>query len=287
MKFFEPFLHFFTPRHSNNHKAKALHISSISTYIVLLLVFQIVITAFAKFQPGVLGYASNITASDLLKYSNAARKGAGVGELVLNGQLTTAAEAKAADMFANQYWAHTSPSGRDPWSFISDSGYAYLFAGENLARDFGDSKSVVDAWMNSPSHKENLLNSRYQDVGFAVVNGKYNGYETTLVVQMFGAKSAVTPSVEPEKPVTLVPATVPTPTPAVLGNVNAPKMDLFLITKDVSLGLIVLLLGILMIDSVLVYRRKAVRLSGHNLAHLIFLIGLLVVLNFIGRGLVL
>ncbi|MCL4397686.1 CAP domain-containing protein [Patescibacteria group bacterium] len=296
MRLLEPFLHFLTPRQSNNHKAKALHVSSVTTYIVLLLVFQIILTGVAKFNPGVLGYASNITVTDLLKYTNDQRVAAGQMPLKLNDQLNRAAEAKAADMFANQYWAHTSPQGKDPWSFITAAGYSYLFAGENLARDFGDSKSVVDAWMNSPSHRENLLNSRYADVGFAVVNGKYNGYETTLVVQMFGAQSARTPTVEE----TSVPAQVQetssesakqsTPAGMILntetGN-SQPKIDAFGLTKTVSVALTVLLLGVLVVDSALVYRRKTVRLSGHNLAHLVLLIALLVALNLIGRGIVL
>lgn len=290
MRILEPFLHFLTPRHTNNHKAKALHVSSITTYIILLLVFQIILTGIARFNPGVLGYASNISIPDLLNDTNDHRIAAGQPALILNSQLSNAAAAKAADMFANQYWAHTSPSGLDPWHFISQVGYNYLFAGENLARDFGDSKSVVDAWMNSPSHRENLLNPRYQEIGFAVVNGKYNGYETTLVVQMFGAKSVQTPTVE-ETPAKV--QAEPTPQSSSAGMIlntqsgSKPKIDAFGLTKTVSLALTILLLGVLVVDSFLVYRRKTVRLSGHNLAHLVLLLALLVALNLIGRGIVL
>lgn len=297
MRLFEPLLHFFTPRHTNNHKAKALHVSSVTTYIALLLIFQIVLTGLVKFNPGVLGYASNITVIDLLKDTNEKRAEAGLPALVLNNQLSTAAGAKAENMFAEQYWAHTSPSGLDPWHFITNSGYNYLFAGENLARDFGDSKSVVDAWMNSPSHKENLLNSRYQDIGFAVVNGKYNGYETTLVVQMFGAKAAGTATVEenvqPVQPVAKAPVASETgkqasPAGMVLNTKSlVPPTDIFNLTKMVSMGLTGILLGVLVIDSILVYKRKTVRLSGHNFAHLLFLLALLAVLNLVGRGIIL
>lgn len=273
MKILEGFLHFFTPRHTNNHKAKALHVSSIGIYITILLVVQIFLTGFARVKPGVLGYASNITVADLLKNTNEKRVTAGDRQLVLNDELSRAAAAKAKDMFAKQYWAHTAPDGTDPWSFIINTGYNYLFAGENLARDFGDSRSVVSAWMNSPSHKENLLNPRYQEVGFAVVNGKYNGYETTLVVQMFGAKPG---------------GVLPTPAePPKVESVSSVKLDVFKLTKNVSFGLIVALLGILVVDSLLIYKRKIVRLSGHNLAHLLFLLAVLVALNLIGRGLVL
>jgi len=294
MKFIEALLHFFTPRSSNNHKAKALHVVSLSTYISLLLVFQIILTGLARFSPGVLGYASNITTMDLLKFSNEKRQSAGVSELVLNSQLSAAAAAKAADMFTNQYWAHTSPAGRNPWSFITNAGYTYLFAGENLARDFGDSRGVVEAWMNSPSHKENLFNSRYQDVGFAVVNGKYNCYETTLVVQMFGTRpsgvATVEESVQPQTQILEEKSVTASGGGIVLNTQNKnfpPKIDVFGVTKNVSLALTIGLLIILGIDGILAYQRKVVRLSGHNFAHLVFLLTLLVALNLIGRGVIL
>lgn len=294
MGILEKILHFLTPRQSNNHRAKALHVTSLTTYLTLLLVFQILLTGVARFSPGILGYASNITVADLLKDTNNQRQKVGDTPLVLNNQLSAAAAAKAADMFANQYWAHTSPTGQDPWSFITDAGYTYLFAGENLARDFGDSAGVVDAWMNSDSHRENLLNSRYRDVGFAVVNGKYNGYETTLVIQMFGAKPSGTPTVE-EKVAPKTSVLEEKPVSASAGGVvlntqdknMLPKIDIFSLTKNVSLTLTMGLLLVLAVDGFLAYRRKVVRLSGHNFAHLVFLLALLAALNLVGRGIIL
>lgn len=316
MRILESLLHFLTPRHTNNHKAKALHFSSLTTYIALLLVFQIALSTVARFDPQVLGYASNISVGDLLRITNEKRRAAsGLPALALNDQLNSAANAKANDMFANNYWAHNSPSGKDPWSFIISAGYNYLFAGENLARDFGNSQGVVDAWMNSPSHRENIINDKYKDIGFAVVNGKLNGNETTLVVQMFGTKSGGAPTVAaPQVPVptptpvpipkeNVIPATpeatpaspaakpevVQTP-PGQILNVESrpqPRFDILGVTRNASLGLVALLMGILIVDSALVYRRRIVRLSGHNLAHLMVLIAVLVLLNVIGRGIIL
>lgn len=296
MRFINSLLHFFTPRHTNNHRAKALHTSSISVYVGLLLIFQIAITAITKFQPQILGYASNISVSDLLSKTNDRRAGAGAGALALNDKLTVAANAKAADMFANQYWAHTSPTGRDPWSFIVAAGYSYIFAGENLARDFGDSGAVVDAWMNSSTHRENLLNPRYKDVGFAVVNGKYGNHETTLVVQEFGtrpgnAPSVAAPQVAP-KPVATASPVQATP-PGEILNIETPqtitpsKFNPFSLTKNISLALVGMLMAVLVVDGILVYRRRVVRLSGHNLAHLLMLLAALAALNLIGRGVIL
>ncbi|MBI4099620.1 hypothetical protein HY440_01290 [Candidatus Microgenomates bacterium] len=303
MRTIEGFLHFFTPRHTNNHKARALHPSSLSIYIGLLLVFQIILTGVSHFQPQILGYASNISVADLLFQTNSKRAAAGVGTLALNGQLNAAAAAKATDMFANQYWAHTSPAGRDPWSFITGAGYSYLFAGENLARDFGDSSAVVSAWMNSATHRENLLNPRYKDIGFAIVNGKYGNHETTLVVQEFGARAGAAPSVAAPQiapvappPVASPPAEQPKPVtatpPGEILNLETPKFsppkfDPFTLTRNVSFGLIAMLMAVLVVDGILVYKRRIVRLSGHNLAHLLMLLAVLAALNLIGRGVIL
>src|SRR5690606_22355375 len=55
-----------------------------------------------------------------------------------------------------------------------------------LARDFDTSQGVINGWLNSPSHRENMLTAGYKDIGIAVLNGVLDGHETTLVVQLFG-----------------------------------------------------------------------------------------------------
>lgn len=318
MIFMDMLLHLFTPRPSNNHRARVLHTSSLSLIIVFLVLFQLGVSLVGRINPQVLGYASNITVTDLLNDTNAKRAAAGVPAVTLDSQLTVAAQAKGQDMFAHQYWAHVSPQGIDPWHWIIASGYNYIFAGENLARDFADSQAVVDAWMNSPTHRENLLNTRFQNVGFAVVNGKYGNDETTLVVQEFGTRAGGAPTVAaPEKPApinptppeqtkatesaatpatpTAIPAPPTAPTQGMILNTNninsepkhQPLIDGFNLTKNVSSAILLMLIAVLIVDSLLVYRKKIVRLSGHNLAHLIFLIVVLVALNLLGRGVVL
>lgn len=298
MKVIDSFLHFFTPRYTNNHRATALSLSSFSVYIAFLLVFQVGLNLIVKVSPEVLGYATNISLSDLLSMTNEKRLENGVTTLQINDQLSEAAKRKAEDMFTNQYWAHNSPNGREPWGFITTSGYQYLYAGENLARDFAESKAVVEAWMNSSTHRENLVNPKYKEVGFAVVNGEYGGYETTLVVQMFGTKAGSPPSVAaPTIPKITEKTTTATPKsveeikqeslqvlPAIVANVPVRKADVFGVTKTVSIALAIMLILVLAVDAFLVYERKTVRISGHNLAHLMILFVLLVVLNLISRG---
>lgn len=136
--------------------------------------------------PRVLGYSSDITVDKVLTQTNQLRGQGSLGALQYSDRLSQAAIAKGQDMFANQYWAHTSPTGREPWDFIRAVGYGYRVAGENLARDFDTTDTMMQAWMASPTHRENIMHPRYQEIGIAVIDGTLNGVETTLVVQMFG-----------------------------------------------------------------------------------------------------
>ena len=180
------FMYHFLPHPQQKTRATLLSNKSIMIYCVAIIAVALVFRMLPKLLPGVLGYASDISVRDLLEYTNQRRQETGLNTLVLNESLTKAAESKARDMFKNGYWAHVSPSGAEPWDFILGQDYDYVYAGENLAKNFSNSKEVVGAWMDSPSHRENLLNKNYDEIGFAVVNGVMDGYETTLVVQMFG-----------------------------------------------------------------------------------------------------
>lgn len=184
------FKHHFLPHPKHKKRATLLNSHLVFLYSLILLIIFSFLKTTPNIKPGILGYASNINVNDLLKYTNNKRKAAGVAELKLNDKLSKAAQEKAKHMFKNNYWAHVAPDGTDPWTFIINADYDYIFAGENLAKNFNNSKDVVEAWFKSPSHKENLINPKYTDVGFAVVNGVLDGYETTLVVQMFGKPKA-------------------------------------------------------------------------------------------------
>ncbi len=104
-----------------------------------------------------------------------------------NEKLDEAAAAKANDMFLNQYFEHTSPSGVDPGQLVQNHGYDYIVAGENLILgNFSSEKEVVQDWMNSPGHRANILNVRYTEIGVAIVKGTYQGSTAWIGVQEFG-----------------------------------------------------------------------------------------------------
>ena len=133
----------------------------------------------------ILGQIVTITPAGLLAETNDRRTEASLPPLTLNPQLSQAAQEKADDMLAHQYWSHTSPSGVEPWTWIDDSGYSYEEAGENLAKNFTTASATVSGWMASEGHRENILKASYQDVGFAVASGELDGSPTTIVVALY------------------------------------------------------------------------------------------------------
>lgn len=130
-------------------------------------------------------FAGDITPSKVIELTNRARVSNGLEKLSENAKLSQAANAKARDMIKNDYFAHTSPSGRDPWYWMKKEGYAYKAAGENLAINFTSAKEEQSAWMDSKTHRANILNAQYQEIGVAVVEGKIDGENSIVTVQMF------------------------------------------------------------------------------------------------------
>lgn len=132
--------------------------------------------------------AETVTKEEIIDLVNTERKEAGLNELVENPTLDDAAALKAQDMIGNNYFAHTSPSGIDPWYWFEKVNYDYKYAGENLAMDFTNALSVHKAWMKSQTHKDNIMSDKYQEIGVAVLSGIMEDRETQVAVQVFGTK---------------------------------------------------------------------------------------------------
>ncbi len=178
------FRHFLLPHESNNYRARILHLDILSLILFALLAANLYVSYLAG-DFSVTAASKNITAQELFDLTNKARKKYGLPELKYSEKLAQAATLKARHMLENNYWAHYAPDGTSPWEFILKVGYEYEYAGENLARNFLFSKDIVNAWMKSPSHRENILKKEYTEVGFAVEDGVLLGKPTTLVVQFF------------------------------------------------------------------------------------------------------
>jgi len=122
----------------------------------------------------------------ILLWTNVYRTNNGVQELAENEILDEAAHQKVKDMFEKQYFEHISPEGIGAANIVEGLSYQYLIVGENLALgNFKDEKDLVDAWMASQGHKENILNSKFKEIGIAAEKGMFEGEETFLAVQIF------------------------------------------------------------------------------------------------------
>jgi len=271
-------LYLFFPHEKNNQKPKTLHLSSLIFFLFLIIAFQSFLSLFNRIDPGVLGYASYIDSNRLLEITNQKRAEQGLAPLIINEKLQEAARQKASAMFSANCWSHNC-SGRTPWWFFKNSGYNYLYAGENLARDFADSESIVSAWMNSPTHRDNILNGKYQEIGFSVVDGVLNGEETTLVVQLFGTPQKEN-SIAEGKSDNLVSEVMaaqsaekrPKATPFII----KPVISSFMLTKTFAISLVILLIIVLAFDTFLVYQKGISRISGKSFIHLSFFIIILI-----------
>ena len=278
----------FLPHEKNNHRAFLLQPSFLAILMAVYLLNQSIIKSIGTLKPGVLGYSSEITVSKVLKATNLERLKYNLPELKYNETLSKSATAKAKDMFANNYWAHTSPTGKTPWDFFKENDYQYSVAGENLAKDFYDTESLMRAWMNSPTHKANIVNSKYQEIGLGVVNGVLDGVETTLVVQHFGtplnraAASAPNP-VEPVTQTEKVPVAVSPDTPQVLASTNTTINPLFL-SKIIGGFMFALILILLIIDAIYTLRHKTYRVAGSSAGHISFLAIVFLLLLFSQQG---
>jgi len=189
-----------------------LQSNTLLTCVFLLLVIKTFTIFFSINLPQNIFFA-DITKINLENSVNKTRQSLGLKPLAGNDKLNKAAMAKAQNMVQNQYFSHTSPTGVSPWFWFLQAGYNYKYAGENLAVGFYESEEVYEAWLNSPSHKANIVNPNYTEVGTAVLGG-FGSNNTIIVVQEFGSQlpAKTVTKTQPKTPATVKPTT-PTVTP--------------------------------------------------------------------------
>lgn len=289
--------HLFLPRESNNHRSKLLHHNNLLLTVVFFFLASLVFSYVRNSFPTVLGAKIDISAQELLLITNQKRLADGELPLRLSSELSLAAKQKAQNMFEKNYWAHNAPDGTTPWVFIKSAGYEYVYAGENLARGFSTSSDVVEAWMASPSHRENMLSDKYQEVGFAIESGKLAGENTTLVVEMFGNKTNVLSRQEPKDTVSLA-KQQPRETVEMHGNNqfvlplvasanNKPLINSLSFVKGLGSIVLLLFISVFTLDMIIVKRKNIVRLVGHNTDHIVFLTAILLLVIMINSGIIL
>ncbi len=272
--------HYFIPQERNNYRASALKPNFLLFLLVAYLLNQSIIKTLTITKPGILGYSSEITAQKVFDQTNIERQKNGLPPLVYNETLSKSAKAKAEDMFANDYWAHNSPQGKNPWTFFDQVGYKYSVAGENLAKDFNNTDSLMKAWMASPTHKANIVHNSYQEIGIAVVNGTLGGIKTTLVVQHFGtpinssvaSKDTTQPIIETDN------------NSNILGNSNQKMISPLFLSKIFATIIFVSLTIILFIDGYLTVKKNIHRFTGSTVGHIGFLIFIFLLILYNQQG---
>jgi len=177
----------FVPEEKNNFQPVLLKSRVVFYFIICLLSFKLLSVLFyVDFSRNI--FFADITKTELVNLLNQERVSQNLPALSVNSQLDQAALLKAQDMLQNGYFAHQSPQGISPWFWFKKIGYNYKYAGENLAIGFFESPDVYNAWLNSVSHRDNMLNKNYKEVGTAVLNGNFDGSNVTVVVQLFGSQ---------------------------------------------------------------------------------------------------
>ncbi|QQG43540.1 MAG: hypothetical protein HYW45_00785 [Candidatus Daviesbacteria bacterium] len=265
----------FIPHRETHKKAHLISWEAILIYGLIFLLLKISFLVFSFYKPGILGVESVISQNQLIELTNQERQKNGLSPLRENTALNQAAAAKATNMFQENYWAHFAPSGKTPWDFILSAGYKFTYAGENLAKSFSQSNEVVTAWMQSPTHRANILNPKYQDIGIAVVEGVLNGQKTTLVVQEFGTTqtlaAAPTVSVGGEK-LTVPQDSYNQVTQLVAGlqdtKVEKALLDPLSVTKVTGLGILAFVAILVILDLLIIRKRGVLKVRSNHLAHL-------------------
>ena len=182
------FKKYFIPHRENDYKPHLFRgVGLFGLFTLIIVVFTLAVGN------GVIVTRTDFTALVLPKvlvdFANENRVPLKLKTLAISPVLEKAAQMKADNMASKGYFAHNTPDGHSPWYWFEKAGYDFSYAGENLAVNFSDSVDVNSAWMNSPSHKENIVNGNFNEIGIATAEGIYEGRKTVFVVQLFGRKA--------------------------------------------------------------------------------------------------
>lgn len=180
----------FIPHEGNNHVPHVLKHRVLLGYSIALVLLKAVVISVSLILPSYSVLSGAITQPNIVSLTNEARANQGLAALKTNAKLAAAAQAKAQDMLAKQYFAHTSPSGTTPWSWIRQAGYSYSVSGENLAIHYTTAEGAFAGWLASPSHRANIVNPKFTEIGVGVAEGVFQGHPSVIVVQMFGRPQA-------------------------------------------------------------------------------------------------
>lgn len=179
------FKHAFVPHKGNDFRPHFLREHVVLTIVIVsILALLVSVTSYLVIRKTAFG--SLVASSVLIDFTNETRKELGLSPLVRNNLLQESSLEKGQEMARLGYFAHASPDGSAPWKFFKAVSYSYKYAGENLALNFATSKQVHEGWLNSPKHRDNIVDSKFQEIGISVIPSTYKEKPVLFVVQHFG-----------------------------------------------------------------------------------------------------
>lgn len=198
------FKNYFIPSECNEFKPKILRTKSLLSIIFTLFAIKVFLLAYLFLVYPNIARMSELISGRVFELTNIAREEAGLADLNLDNSLNKVALAKAEDMVKRNYFAHANPDGKMIWETINRDEYAYIYVGENLGMNFTTAQSVHTALMNSPTHKKNILNDKFSDMGIAIVSGKIDGKSTNVLVEVFAKQKTGKTAVAPKEIVSAI-----------------------------------------------------------------------------------
>lgn len=201
MRWWHHFHDYFLPHERNGFRPHLFGVTSVAALAVVILILELGFIAQVKLVFPNTEFLASVLPGVLATLTNDARIAADVPTVTRSPKLDEAALLAAQDMAAKGYFAHVSPDGTTPWDWLNEVGYQYSFAGENLAVNFSDSNALQSAWMDSPTHRANIVKQEYTQVGFGTALGMYEGKQTTFVVEFFATPLATSTAPNAPAPV--------------------------------------------------------------------------------------
>jgi|GEM_PF-678587 len=216
---------FFIPHAGNNHHPHLLHTKravGYSVFFVGLKAAAVLMASSLPLQAFMMPDVLEQQRQEILALVQAVREQAGGADFALAERLQNSAQAKSADMARNEYFSHTGSDGRGLRYWLEQAGYNFRFAGENLAVGFADAQSVVNAWVKSPLHYQNIIDSDFSETGLGLESGEYAGKESVFITQHFGSPLVALASAPADNTAASVP--VVQPEAAVADNILGQKV---------------------------------------------------------------
>jgi len=266
----------FVPHVGNDHQPHFLRDRNIRNLVVIVFAIELIVLLIPSvpiLNPSSNGFTAAVLPSVLDDLTNQNRQAQHLAVLSVNPLLNKVAELKAADMAGKGYFAHVSPDGKAPWYWFKQVGYNYEYAGENLAVDFTDSQDVTRAWIDSPTHRANIMKNAYTEIGTGVATGTYQGRQTIFVAQEFGKPFRVNNSVVTAS--------------AVFAGTNV--FEKYLTSPRHIANIVFVIIGLLLLVAILLklfikMNKKHSRLITNGLIVLVIIFGIYIINNLMAKN---